>query len=241
MRLVLHDGPARAYGLAEMEIKHAGFGTSPNAAFETLAREAPRGTYPRGMSGEQTAWTIVGVDGGADSGLLSRDGAPEVAKGGFSIEPFVVADSRVVGWADVEARPFLVDGSLPIPGVTWRHPSWELRVTALASGPREASRLVARYELKNLAREATTVQLVLAVRPFQVNPPVQSLNMLGGASPIRDIAWDGAALSVNTDRVVYPLRAPDRVAAFRFDAGPVPRLLDAPQWSGPARLHDDAG
>ena len=241
VRLVLHDGPARAYGLAELEFKDVGFGTSPNAAFEALAREAPRGTYPRGMSGEQTAWTVVGVDGGADSGLLSADGALEVAKGGFSIEPFVVADSGVVSWADVDARPFLVDGSLPMPGVTWRHPSWELRVTAFASGSREASRLVARYELKNLARNRTTVQLVLAVRPFQVNPPVQSLNMLGGASPIRDIAWDGAALSVNTDRLIYPLRAPDRVAAFPFDAGPVPRLLGATQWSGPARLHDEAG
>jgi hypothetical protein len=241
VRLVLRDGPARAYGLAELEIKDLGFGTTPNAVFEALAREAPRGTYPRGMSGEQTAWTIVGVDAGADTGLLSADGALEVSKGGFSIEPFVVTGSRIVTWADVQARPFLVDGSLPMPGVTWHHPAWELRVTAFASGAPGASRLVARYDLKNLGRQATTLQLVLAVRPFQVNPPVQSLNMLGGASTIRDIAWNGAALSVNTDRRVYPLPAPDRVGAFPFDAGPVPRLLGAPEWPGPARLHDAVG
>ena len=142
--------------MTELQIKDAWFGTSPNAAFEALAREAPRGTYPRGMSGEQTAWTVVGIDAGADSGLLSADGALEVSRRGFSIEPFVVTDSRVVSWADVDTRPFLLDGSLPIPGVTWRHPSWELRVTAFASGSRESSRLVARYELKNLTREATT-------------------------------------------------------------------------------------
>lgn len=241
VRLALHDGPARAYGLAEIEIKELAFGASPNAVFETLAREAPRGTYPRGMSGEQTAWTVVGIDGGADTGLLSEDGALEVSKGGFSIEPFVVAGSRVVGWADVEARPFLVDGSLPIPGVTWRHPSWQLRVTALATGSREASRLVARYDLTNLTRETTTVQLVLGVRPFQVNPPSQSLNIAGGASAIREVAWDGAALSVNADRAVYPLRPPDRVAAFPFDAGPVPTLLGTPDWTGPARVRDDFG
>ena len=241
VRLVLHAGPAPGYGLTELEIKDPWFGTSPNAAFETLAREAPRGTYPRGMSSEQTAWTVVGIDGGSDSGLLSADGALEVAKGGFSIEPFVMADSRVVSWADVDARPFLVDGSLPIPGVTWRHPGWELRVTAFASGSREASRLVARYELKNLTRDVTTLQLVLGVRPFQVNPPVQSLNIAGGASPIRDIAWDGEALSVNSDRIVYPLRAPDRVVAFPFDAGPLPRLLGTGDWSAPARVHDEVG
>ena len=38
-----------------------------------------------------------------------------MARGGFSIEPFVVADSKVVTWADVEPEPFLVDGYLPIP------------------------------------------------------------------------------------------------------------------------------
>jgi hypothetical protein len=241
VRLVLHDGAARAYGIAELEVKDAWFGESPNVVFEALAREAPRGTYPRGMSGEQTAWTIVAVDAGADNGLLSQDGALEVSKGGFSIEPFVVAGERVMSWADVETRPFLVDGSLPIPGVMWRHPSWELRVTAFARGSREAAGLVARYELKNLTPRATTMQLVLAVRPFQVNPPAQALNFAGGVSPIRDIAWDGAALSVNADRVVYPLRTPDRVGAFPFDAGPLPRLLGAPGWSGVPRLHDDAG
>jgi hypothetical protein len=100
---------------------------------------------------------------------------------------------------------------------------------------------VARYELTNLGREPTTLQLVLAVRPFQVNPPVQSLNIAGGVSAIREVAWDGAAVTVNTDRVVYPLRAPDRFAAFAFDAGPVPRLIATSQWTGAARVRDDFG
>ena len=94
LRLALRDGPARAYGLAELRIEDLAFGASMNAFFQALAREAPRGTYPRGMSGEQSAWTLVGIDGGQESGLLSEDGALEVARGGFSIEPFVVADSR---------------------------------------------------------------------------------------------------------------------------------------------------
>ncbi|HEY7517191.1 MAG TPA: discoidin domain-containing protein [Methylomirabilota bacterium] len=239
LRLALHDGPQRTYGLAELEIKDLAFGASANAFFQAVAREAPRGTYPRGMSGEQTAWTVVGVDGGDASGLLSEDGALEVSPGGFSIEPFVVADSRVVGWADVEARHFLVDGDLPMPGVAWRRDGWELRVSAFASGSRGASRLVARYELANLTREPRALQLVLAVRPFQVNPPSQSLNLVGGVSPIRHVAWDGATLSVNNDRTLLPLRAPDGVAAFRFDAGPVPGLVGALQDARPIEVHDE--
>ena len=241
LRLALHDGPARAYGLAELEIKDLAFGASPNAFFQAVARESPRGTYPRGVSGEQTAWTLVGIDGGDESGLLSEDGALEVSKGGFSIEPFVVADSRVVSWADVKVGQFLVDRYLPIPGVTWRQARWELRVSAFASGSRGDSRLVARYEVRNLTGQPLPVHLVLAMRPFQVNPPAQFLNMVGGASAIRHIEWDGTTLSVNADRKVFPLRVPDRVGVFPFDAGPIPRLLSAPDWAGPAEVHDEVG
>jgi hypothetical protein len=241
LRLAIHDGPRRAYGLAELEIRDLAFGASANAFFQALARESPRGTYPRGMSGQQSAWTLVGIDGGAESGLLSEDGALEVSRAGFSIEPFIVADSRVVGWADVETGQFLVDRYLPIPGVTWRAGQWELRVSAFASGSRDRSRLVARYEVRNLTREPLSLQLVLAVRPFQVNPPSQFLSTVGGVSAIRDITWEGGALSVNRERTVFPLRRPDRVGAFGFDAGPVPRLIGAPDWAGPAEVHDEAG
>jgi hypothetical protein len=241
LRLTLHDGPARAYGLAEFQIKDLAFGASPNAFFQAVARESPRGTYPRGMSGEQTAWTLVGIDGGHDSGLLSEDGALEVSKGGFSIEPFIVADSRVVSWADIEPRQSLLDRYLPIPRVTWRQPSWELGISAFGAGSRGNARLIAHYEVRNLTGRPLTLQLVLAVRPFQVNPPAQSLNTIGGASAIRHIKWDGVSLAVNTDRKVFPLRTPDRVAAFALDAGPVPRLLNGRDWAGPTEVHDELG
>jgi hypothetical protein len=59
-------------------------------------------------------------------------------------------------------------------------------------------------------------------------------------SSIRQIAWDGTTLAVNTDARVFPLRTPDRVGAFPFDAGPVPRLLTAPDW-GTGKVRDDSG
>jgi len=239
LRLALQDGPRRAYELTEIEVKDVLF--SPNALFQTLARESRRGVYPRGFSGEQTYWTVVGIDGGVENGLLSEDGAIEVAKGGFSIEPLVVDGSRTVTWADVETRQGLVDGELPMPGVVWRRPEWELRVSSFASGTREQSQLVVRYEVKNLVDRAQELDLVLAVRPFQVNPPTQSLNMPGGASPIREIAWDGSALSVDARRTIYPLSAPERVGTFALEAGPVPLLVSARDWAAPSRVHDGGG
>ncbi|MET0203613.1 MAG: discoidin domain-containing protein, partial [Casimicrobiaceae bacterium] len=241
LRLALHDGPSRGYALGELEVKELAFGASPNAFFQTLARDAPRGHYPRGISGEQPSWTIVGVDGGSETALLSEDGALEVARGGFSIEPFVVVDSKVVTWADVDAEPFLVDDDLPMPGVLWRRPQWELRVTTFGAGDPGASRLVARYDVRNPTERPLTLTLVLAVRPFQVNPPAQFLNAPGGVSPIETIAWDGDAFAVNGNRKVIALTPPDRAGAFPYAAGPPPRFLATSDWSGADEVQDGAG
>ena len=241
VRLALHDGPAGAYALSELEVRDLPFGASPNAFFEAIAREFPRGYFPRGFSGQQSYWTIVGVDGGSDSGLLSEDGALEVARGGFSIEPFVRVDSRVVTWADVQPTQSLQDGYLPIPSVTWREPRWALKVTAFAAGDRARSRLFATYEVRNLGDRPLSLELVLAIRPSQVNPPAQFLNAPSGVAPITDIAWKRGALTVNGTRTVFPLQPPRKADAFTFDEGPLVSLLSDRGWNGGHEIRDRFG
>jgi hypothetical protein len=241
LRLSLQDGPAGVYGLSEVEIKDPDFGESANAFIEVLARNSPRGYFPRGFSGEQAYWTLVGVDGGSDNALLSTDGALEAGQGGFSIEPFVVAGGRLTTWAEADSHPFLPDGYLPMPGVRWRQPQWELSVSSFASGTRGSSRLVARYEITNLTGDRLPLELVLAFRPFQVNPPTQFLNTVGGVSAIRDIAWDGTAFTVNDKRKVYALQRPDKVGAFSSDPAALPKLLARSAWAEASRVHDGFG
>lgn len=241
LRLLLHDGPAAGYGVADIEIEEPAFGASTNALVEALARDARRGTYPRGFSGEQTYWTLVGVDGGSTTALFSEDGALEVASGGFSVEPLVVDRSQVTTWADVATTQSLGEGYLPVPGVTWRHASWQLRVRTYAAGTRDNAYVVARYALTNVSSRPVAVKLVLAIRPFQVNPPSQSLNADGGVSAIRDIAWDGAWLTVNGRRAVHAMQAPARVAMAPFDAGPAPRWVASEPWPKGDALHDPFG
>jgi hypothetical protein len=240
VRLALADGPGAGYALAEIEVEELAFGATANAFVAALAREAARGSYPRGFSGEQPYWTVVGIEGGRETGLLSEDGGLEVRAGGFSIEPFVVAGGRVYTWADVSEEQSLVDGYLPMPSVAWRGPGWQLRVTALADGTPERSGLLGRYEIANDTAEPLALTLALAVRPFQVNPPAQFLNTVGGVSPIHDIAWDGAALLVDGTASVSTFPVPDRVGAFSFGAGPVPHIL-ARQWRDAHSVHDGSG
>ena len=226
VRLRLHDGPAKAYGLAEIDVKDLAFGASPNAFFAAIAAEAPRGRFPRGFVGEQGYWTVVGIDGGTTHGLLSEDGALEIGPRSPSIEPFLLTDDGLVTWADVEAEHSLLDGYLPIPTVRWRQQDLALRVTAFGAGDRARSELIARYRIENLSARSRVVTLLLAVRPFQVNPPTQFLNTPGGVAPIRDLAWDGQALAINGERRVFPVSEPDRVIVADFNAGSAPEILN---------------
>lgn len=240
-RLVMRDGPGRVYGLAEIEVKDIEFGASANAFVSNLARAAPRGHYPRGFIGEQNYWTVVGVDGGASEALLSEDGALEVAKGSFSIEPFLMTPAGLLTWVDVTISHSLLDDYLPIPTVTWNHATLAFSVTVFAAGSSERSRLVARYEIRNKLDTNQPLELVLALRPFQVNPPSQSLNIQGGVSPVHDITWNGTAIGVDGRPRVFPMQAPDLFSGSPLDGGGVPEILTLGPLQPRAEIRDVSG
>jgi len=212
-----------------------------NANIENLAQHAPRGFYPRGFSGEQVYWTVVGIDGGADSGLLSEDGALEIGKGGFSIEPFLIEDGKSITWADVESTHSLRESYLPIPSVVWKHDALSLRVTAFGAGGRERSELIARYEVRNESDRARDVTLALAVRPFQVDPSTQFLNAPGGVSPIHDLAWRDSQWWIDGKPRVFLLQRPDVISAMRLEDGLIVARLAAQRGPNARSVHDAAG
>ena len=224
--------PAKPGGpkLMAVEMQPLAFSTTPNDFLKAVASRAPRGTYPRGFSGEQPYWTIVGIDGGREQGLIGEDGAVEVAKGGFSIEPFVVADGMLVTWADVKTSQSLQDGYLPIPSVHWRHHDFRLDITSFASGSVDHSQLHGRYRLTNTGDAPRDYVLVLAARPLQVNPPSQFLNTTGGFSPIRNIVAREGRFVVD-ERVVQFSQMSTGGVASTFDQGELLQKLGAIDWS----------
>ncbi|HEY0660041.1 MAG TPA: discoidin domain-containing protein [Lysobacter sp.] len=225
LRLELEDGPGESYALSELSVEPLAFAATPNDFIKAIAKGARRGLYPRGFIGEQPYWTIVGIDGGKEQGLIGEDGAVEIAKGGFSIEPFVVNDGTLVTWADVQATQSLQDGYLPMPSVAWEHVDFELTVTAFAQGTPDDSQLVARYRLTNTGDTARSFTLALAVRPFQVNPPSQFLNTTGGFSPIRTLSMVEGHVAVNGEPRLRMSQEPDTSVASTFDAGSVVERL----------------
>ncbi|MFZ2755197.1 MAG: discoidin domain-containing protein [Lysobacteraceae bacterium] len=211
--------------LAEVRVEPLAFAAIPNDFVASVAKDQPRGRFPRGFSGEQAYWTILGIDGGSEQGLIGEDGAIEVEKGGFSIEPFVIVDGTSLSWADVEATQSLQDGYLPIPSVDWSHSDAHLRTTAFVdsdslASPSSRSQIVVRYVLRNPSATTREYTLALVVQPFQVNPPSQFLNTTGGVSRIASLAFakDGVVRVDGRPRV-YAERAADAAFATPFDGG----------------------
>ena len=192
-----------------------------NAVLASLAADAPRGDLPRAFVGEQNYWTLVGVDGGgARSGLISEDGAIEIGRGGLSVEPSVqLADGQRITWAQARLSQSLPDSYLPLPLVHWQHESFALDVQSAADGPADAPNLLARYTLRNTSDRPQTYILMLALRPWQVNPPQQFLATQGGVSALRELRWDGKALRADRATVLRFTQAPQAATALPFDAG----------------------
>ncbi|HTX52545.1 MAG TPA: discoidin domain-containing protein, partial [Candidatus Baltobacteraceae bacterium] len=226
LRIRMEDGPAKAYGLAEVELKDLAWGASPNAFITALAGQARRGMYPRGFVNEQSYWTVLGVNGGSTQGLLSEDGALEIGPRSGSIEPFLLTDGGLLTWADVDAAQTLQDGYLPIPTVVWQGNQLGLSVAAFAMGRHEQSQLVSRYTVENRSPRPRSAILALALRPFQVNPPTQVLNTTGGVAPTLTLSWDGEALRINGERRIFPLVRPDRVVMAPFESGDIVQSLE---------------
>lgn len=212
----------------EVELRDAAQWPDRNAAVAEWARALPRGDLPRAFVGEQNYWTVVGVDGGAEhSGLVSEDGAIELTRGGPSIEPAVrLADGRIVTWAQVRTEHRLVEHALPV--VQWRHADIELRVETAADGPAKDPALLARYTLRNPTAKPQRVSLLLALRPWQVNPPQQFLSTQGGVSPLAAVDWAEGSLTAQGLRIT-PREQPTEVRGAPWGAGPaLATLLQAP-------------
>jgi len=241
LRLQLDDGPGADYALNEVVVEDLAFAATPNDFIKVIAKDAPRGWYPRGFVGEQSYWAIVGIDGGKEQGLIGEDGAIEVAKGGFSVEPFVVRDGKLTTWADVQATQSLQDSYLPIPSVEWKHRDFDLRVTAFAQGTRNDSQLLARYRLTNTTQHSRDYTLALVLRPLQVNPPSQFLNTVGGFSPIRDLAIVGGRFMVDGKQRLFALQTPEDAFVTTFDAGMAMEHLAAGALPASHETHDDTG
>ncbi len=211
----------KGYSLKEIEIKEPSFSQGLNNFFTNVASYYPEGSFPKYFYDKQSYWTIIGVSEDLKEGLINEQGTIEVDKSSFSIEPFIQLENKLLTWKDVQLKQSLENKYLPIPSVTWIHPSLNLEIKTLAFGEPNSSALLVRYRVSNTSVKSISGKLIIAVRPYQVNPKWQFLNNEGGVSKIKEISFDGKEVAVNNEKKIIPLTQPAEFGATKFYEGEI--------------------
>lgn len=222
-------------------IKDPQFSATPNDFFRNIAGESPRGYYPKHMLGHQSYWTVLGVHGDSREALLNEEGQIEVDKLRFSLEPFLFVDSTLVTWSHVTATPTLQDEYLPFPSVTWNYRNeWMLQVEPVAAGNSGNSLLGVRYTLECRRPGLSMPRLFIAIRPFQVNPPWQFLNIEGGVARVDSIRYHEGCVVVDAKRLI-PMTQPSGFGATVFASGDIVEYLARGILPGRQDIRDEQG
>lgn len=193
----------RGIELKSLRVHEVEWSETPNAFAANVAKSSSRGWYPRYALEEQTYWTVIGTAGDEKEALIDADGAIEWKTLGPRIEPFIWVDGELITWEEAAKEQTLLEGCLPIPTVTWRGAGVRLEITAIVDGPAGGSELKVRYRVAlEDERMSGRVSLFLALRPFQVLPPWQALNLTGGVAKLGQVERQGETIRVNeTDAI----------------------------------------
>ncbi|MDQ3674155.1 MAG: discoidin domain-containing protein, partial [Gemmatimonadota bacterium] len=268
LALTYPQGPG-GFGIRDISVKPLEWAATKNDMFLAMARDVPRGSYPRYLSSEQSYWTVVGADRDVAEGMINEEGMIEVGRGQFSIEPFLYADGKLITWNDARISAVPDPEALPLPRVNWsvggrtaapirprgtspRTPNsppavetvpgdLELSVSTFAAGPPDSSVLYARYRVTNNTRSHRKVFLYLALRPLQVNPPWQFLNGPGGAARVDTISLQGSTVRVSGNKFVHSLTSPSGFGAVTFDEGNIVDWLRIGKLPNPISVTDPTG
>ncbi len=234
VRLVMAAPPEHdCVAIRELEILPLEAARDANAFMAEIAHRSPPGYYPRAFQdgGEgSTFWTVIGAPDDDREALISEDGAVEVDKRAFSIEPFLYVDGRLLTWADASITQSLAAGHAPVPTVTRAHDGLTLSVTAAVDGQSQPANLLLLYTVSSTSPEPVGGVLYLTIRPLQVNPPYQWLNTVGGVARIDRIAMSNAERTIEVDdRRIWLANTPDAFGSATFDEGDVTTFISRRQ------------
>jgi hypothetical protein len=232
---LLESASGKGFGVTEMKFLDIKNSMTPNDFLIYTAKNSSVGDYPRYFLEQASYWTISGVNNDVKEAMINEDGMVEVDKGLFSIEPMVKIGDSLYNWSNSNPAQSLGTSPDPrdfqfAPSVSWYLDDLKF-TTGIASAGKanENSTLEIVYTFENFSEQPADVDLYLLIRPFQVNPYYQWLNLTGGVGKIFSIKEENKGFSGNyitvDDKVILPQKKYDSFYAGSFDEGNVADLI----------------
>ena len=211
-----------------LEIKNS---MTPNDFLIYAAKNSPAGYYPGYFLEQSCNWTISGVNNDVKEALISEDGMVEVEKGLFSIEPMIKMGDSLYNWSNVKGAQSLNPNDNDsifkfLPNVTWDCGDLKLTTAVISTGKANvSSQLNIRYAFENLSDKPLNFEFYLLIRPFQVNPYYQWLNLIGGAGRINSISQGSNGVIHVDEKMILTSKNYEAFGAASFDEGNLHDLI----------------
>ncbi len=202
----------------EIKILPYGAASDPNRWLEILAKDSPTGAWPSHLTGEQIFFTVVGTDPSENEILFNEAGEVELGKGRPMLAPLLRVNGRWSPRNLESSKSELLNGYLPLPKTTHTHGPTTLTVEPLALEG-SPDRFAVRYTVSNTSSEQADIDFAIALRPVQVNPAWQGLNMVGGFAPIEHLRCNGSGWILEHQDQVHLSPRPQRIGACSFLSG----------------------
>jgi len=239
LRLNLLKGAhPNGFGINDVKILDVKDSQTPNDFFRYVAKNSPVGDYPRYFLDQASYWNVVGPNNDVKEALINEDGMVEVGKAMYSIEPMLMIDGKLFNWSNANPTqslnfPHATDELGFTPSVKWQCNDIEFVTGVSTSGIANLnSQLNIGYYLKNNSAQTQDFDLYLLLRPFQVNPYYQFLNLSGGVGKIYSVAERDEGNSIEVDhKAIYTTREYDLFAAGTTDEGNLVDLIRRGQLS----------
>jgi hypothetical protein len=223
---LLQTDSAKSFSIKDIAFLDVKNSLTLNDFFIYVAKNSPAGDYPKYFSEQASYWTIIGVNGDVKEALINEDGIVEIEKGCFSIEPVLKVNDRLSNWAENKTRQSLEGNYLPIPVVDLSFYSDLVEIKSFTSGEaNKNSILFLKYTVRSIFSSAKSLSLCLLIRPFQVNPYYQFLNLEGGVGKINSIKEEKGRIYINEEKVILPVTPYNSFGACTFDEGNITYFL----------------
>lgn len=214
----------KKFGIAEIGFLDIKESMTPNDFLIYAAKNSPIGDYPRYFLEQASYWTLSGVNYDVKEALLNEDGMVEVDKGLFSIEPMIKMSDSLYNWSNVTATQSLGPSESQRqfefkPTVDWTCGDLTFSTSVESAGEANVSSVLEiHYAFENPTDQPMDFDFYLLLRPYQVNPYYQFLNLTGGVGKIHAIKEENGKIHLD-DKVVLSSRKYNAFGAATFDEG----------------------